>query len=68
MIISIEGTDIMTFMIDKLGTVKYGYVEQLDGAYEAAIDHYGYDRPPEGKQVIINRVMRIMQSIIHNQG
>ena len=51
---------IIFFMIKQLSTFSHGYKEIVEGAYDAAINNYGYEAPIEGKDKIVNKVLDIL--------
>jgi len=51
---------IIFFMTKQLSTFSHGYKENVEGAYDAAINNYGYEAPIEGKDKIVNKVLEIL--------
>lgn len=54
-----ESVIIINFMVGQLSTMKYSYEDIVKGCYEVAISK-GYAEPVEGKDVIVSKVIDIL--------
>ncbi len=59
---SVEQSKLMAFMILELSTMKYTYRSIIEGCYEAAITNYGYKKPSESKNVIVDEVIGMLNN------
>lgn len=52
---------ILSFMIRKLSTMKYGYRDIVEGCYLAAIKNYHYVAPEEGMDDVVDSAISILK-------
>jgi len=58
-----EAIAIMSFMVGDLSTMNYFYADSIGACYDVAIDHKGYDVPPEPKEDILKQVADTMHEL-----
>lgn len=57
-----ETVDVMGWMLRNLSSMKYGYKDVVEGAYDTAIMNVGLKKPPETKDEIVERVLHILNT------
>ena len=58
-----EGKTIIGFMLKHLSSSRYVYKSTASGSYDAAINNYGFDVPPESKDIIVEKVIQMLNAI-----
>ncbi len=58
-----EAKDLQYYMIKQLSSCKYCYREFVIGCFEGGIDHYGFKKPEESQDDIVDFVIEIMKNI-----
>jgi len=55
-----NASSIAFWMIKELSPLKYAHKESIDGCFDDAIEHYGFEEPKEEKEVVVAEVTRIL--------
>jgi len=55
-----KASNIAFWMIKELSPLKYAYKESIDGCFDDAIKHFGFEEPEEEKEVVVAEVTRIL--------
>ncbi len=58
-----EANKILHFILKELGGLGYGYRQTIEGCFDAAVNNYKMSHPPEGKDVVVDEVLKILREI-----
>lgn len=53
---------LITWMLTRLSTTKYGWRTTVDGCYDTAIEHYHFEKPEESKEEIVDFVIKVLNN------
>ena len=59
-----EAGNLICRMIKELAQLGYGYRQTVGGCYDALINNYGYQAPPEGKESTVDEVIKVLNRIM----
>ncbi len=59
--LSKSGCALVSKMLEESMYLKYGYRETIEGCFDYCIQRYGMEIPPEPKEVIVTRVIQILE-------
>jgi hypothetical protein len=63
--LSPEGRKILQFMLKEMCSLGYIYKTHVEGCFEMAITAYGFKRPPEDKEEIIEIAIDKLEMLVN---
>ena len=59
---SIDGQNVLVFMLRNLTTMKYAYRCIVEGCFDNALNH-GHKVPPESKDEIVDEAIKLLNEV-----